>query len=175
MNSFEGGDSKKPDSNKQADSNPLGMEAFEKPKPSEQQQQAKAEQQTGKTEAPKSLDTSAFSDKSTDASSDSSEAPEETETVENYKQKEIDNSKAIAALPTNTTTSIANKIVALSTPEGRTVVKEGVVTAYNDMKELPKMAAKMLHPGNPNPPVDPISMAAGSSWEAHTKTIEAIV
>lgn len=172
MSKFESGDSNKSNSGKPADNNPLGMEAFEKPKTTEQPQQ-KAEAQT-----PKTLDTTAFAqtaDAAADKAEEKAEQEKKPETVEEFKQKEIDNNKAIQALPSSTTTSIANKITALSTPDGRAVVKEGVVTAYNDMSELPKMAAKMLHPGNPNPPVDPISAAAGSSWAAHTKTIEAIV
>lgn len=175
MTKFEGGDNSKNNSGKPADSNPLGMEAFEKPKTTEQPQQ--------KAEAPKTLDTSAFADKSKDQSSDSAlmakmeEAQEKQVPTDAGEQREVlnHNNQKIQALPSQTTTSIANKITALSTPDGRAVVKEGVVTAYNDMSELPKMAAKMLHPGNPNPPIDPISAAAGSSWAAHTKTIEAIV
>ncbi len=170
MSKFESGDSSKSDSGKSADNNPLGMEAFEKPKTTEQPQQ-KAEQKPAK-----SMDTTAFAQKA-DASGETSEEQEnKSEQTELFEQKEIDNNnQTIKALPTATTTSIANKITALSTPDGRAAVRDGVVTAYNDMSELPKMAAKMLHPGNPNPPIDPISVAASSSWATHTKTIEAIV
>jgi hypothetical protein len=167
MSKFEGGDNSKNANQGPAESNSLSVEAFSKPsKPDEKV--------TQKAETPKTLDLSA-STEAADKAADANEATEDNEKIENYKQKEIDNQKAIAAVPANATANITQKITALSTPEGRSVVRDGVLTAYNDMPELARMAAHMTHPGNPNPPIDPIAAQANASWANHTKTIEAIV